>query len=200
MNAAAGLLFATALAAAVATPGPSTAAVVARVLARGPRGATLLCAGLLAGDVFWLLAAVSGAAVLATRFDEAFAVIRYAGAAYLFYCAVKLWLATPAAATRNPRDESGLLLSGLAIALGNPKTVLFYLALLPGIVRVDALSLRDVCLLVALTTAIVAGVLSGYALLAARLRHHLHSPAALQRINRISAVLMAAAATAIVLR
>ena len=52
MNAGSGLLFAMTLAAAAAMPGPSTAAAVARVLARGLGGAVRLCIGLVLGELF----------------------------------------------------------------------------------------------------------------------------------------------------
>lgn len=200
MNAAAGMLFATTLAAAAATPGPSTAAVVSRVLARGLGAAPLLCVGLVVGDLFWLLCAVFGAAALAESYAALFVAIRYAGAAYLLYLAATLWRTAPSAAQDIDRTRSRALLAGLGLALGNPKTMLFYLALLPGIVSLDAVSARDVSMLAVLVAAVVGGVLFAYALLAARLRNTLRSPATLRRINRASAVLIAGAAVAIVLR
>ncbi|HSX61623.1 MAG TPA: LysE family translocator [Tahibacter sp.] len=200
MNAAAGLLFATTLAAAVATPGPSTAAVVSRVLARGFGAAPLLCIGLIAGDLFWLLCAVFGVAALADGHAALFDAVRYAGAAYLLFLAATLWRAEPVAAAEAGRAPSRALLAGLGLALGNPKTMLFYLALLPGIVSLDAVSARDVSTLAALVAVVVGGVLFAYALLAARLRDTFRSPAALRRINRGSAVLMAVAAVVVVTR
>ena len=196
-----GLLFATALAAAVATPGPSTTALVARVFARGMRGVRRLCLGLVLGELFWLACAVLGAAVLAQHFGALFAVIRYAGVVYLLWLAWKLWRVAPATAVIDgDRESPGLLLTGLSLALGNPKTMLFYFALLPGIVSLDALSLRDALTLAAVVITIVVGVLAAYALLAERLRRHLHSPAALRRVSRGSALLMAGAAGAIATR
>ena len=201
MSPAAGLLFTTVLAAAVAAPGPSSAALVARVLAYGLRGVGRLCVGLLLGDLFWLLCALWGVAALAQHFGALFAAIRYAGVAYLLVLAWKLWRATPVAATSaGDRESPRLLLTGLALALGNPKTMLFYLALLPGIVSLDALSLSDALILAILVTVVVAGVLAAYVLLAARLRRLLHSPVALRRINRGSALLMVAAAGGIAAR
>lgn len=200
MNAGSGLLFATALAAAAAMPGPSTAAAVARALAGGLGGAARLCVGLVLGELFWLSCAILGVAALADRHQGLFAVIRYAGVAYLLWLAWKLWHAPAVATPAGDRDDARLPLAGLAIALGNPKTMLFYVALLPGIVRLDDLLLRDVLELGALATAVVAGVLAAYVLSAERLRRHLHSPVALRRIGRGSALLMTAAAGAIVSR
>lgn len=199
MSPAAGLLFTTVLAVAVATPGPSTAALVAHVLARGRDGVGRLCVGLLLGDLFWLGCALVGVAAVAQHLGDLFTAIRYAGVAYLLALAWKLWRAAPTTAAitgGSPR----LLLTGLALALGNPKTMLFYLALLPGIVSLASLSLRDALTLAALATTIVLAVLAMYVLLAERLRRHLHSAVALRRINRGSALLMVGAAGAITAR
>jgi len=201
MSLAAGLLFAMALTVAAATPGPSTAALVAHLLGRGTRGAWRLCVGLLLGDLFWLLCALLGAAALAQHFGTLFATIRYAGAAYLLWLAWKLWRTVPVATPiAGDRESPRLLLTGLALALGNPKTMLFYIALLPGIVSLDTLSPRDASILAALATIVVAGILAAYSLLAQRLRHYLHSPAALGRVNRASALLMLGAAGTIATR
>jgi len=197
MNASAGLLFATALAAAAATPGPTITAVVARVLARGRSGALPFCLGLLLAELFWLLCAIVGVGALVARFHGLFEAIRYAGVAWLLWLAWKLWHAPPVAAEASAGSESHALLAGAGIALGNPKTMLFYVALLPGIVSLDTLSARDTLLLCVLATAVVGVVLGACVLLAERLRRHFHSPAAMRRVLRGSALLMAAAAAAI---
>lgn len=200
MSPGSGLLFATALAAAVAMPGPSTAAAVARVLARGLGGAVPLCIGLVLGELFWLSCAILGVATLADRHHGLFVAIRYAGVAYLLWLAWKLWHAPPVAPVADDRDDARLSFAGLAIALGNPKTMLFYVALLPGVLRLDDLPLRDALVLGALAAAVVVGVLAAYVLAAERLRRHLHSPVALRRIGRGSALLMTVAAGAIASR
>jgi len=201
MSPAASFLFATALAAACATPGPSTTAVVARVLARGLRGTALLCLGLLLGDLFWLLCATFGVAALAQHFHGAFVAIKYVGVAYLLYLAWAFWT-TPASAMTPSADDrpSRVLLTGLAIALGNPKTMLFYVALLPCLVTLDGLPLRDVLALIAIVVVVVGAVLAAYVLLAEHVRRWLQSPRALRRVNRGSAVLMTATAAVIATR
>ncbi len=77
----------------------------------------------------WLTFAVLGLAALAQAFHEVFLVVKYAGAAYLLYLAYKLWTA-PATAREVAAEEktehpAKLLLGGLAITLGNPKTIVF---------------------------------------------------------------------------
>src|SRR5262245_47328137 len=132
------LVFTGALFVAAASPGPSIAAIVARVLGRGMNGAIAFTAGVALGDVVWLTVAVLGLAVLAHTFHAVFLVIKYAGAAYLLYLAWKLWT-TPVAAHDLAPDTSDvkrvrLFLAGLAVTMGNPKVMVFYLALLPNIV------------------------------------------------------------------
>ncbi len=200
------LVFATALAVACATPGPSTTALVARVLAPGPGGAPMFCAGLVIGDLVWLLCAALGVATLAEQFQPLFLAIKYAGAGYLLWLAWKFWTApvAPAPASGATPTIAGegrrVLLTGLSIALGNPKTMLFYVALLPGMVGLGGLSARDLLALALVVVAVVGAVLAAYALLAVRARRFIRSPRALRRVHRGSGVLMAGAAGVIVTR
>src|SRR6476646_8793061 len=83
MDVAALVLFASTLLLAAASPGPGVAALVARVVGRGARGAGAFAAGLILGDLVWLAVAILGLAVVAQTFHEVFLVIKYAGACYL---------------------------------------------------------------------------------------------------------------------
>ena len=204
MDLAALTLFATALFIAAASPGPGIAAVVARVLGRGMPGAIAFTAGMAIGDVVWLTFAILGLAVVAQAFHGVFLVIKYVGAAYLVYLAWKLWTARVttqevAAGTRR-ENPVALFLAGLAVALGNPKVMLFYLALLPSLVDLSHISVLGYAELVALTLAVLGIVLGGYILLAARVRSLFRSPRAMRIVNRGTGTVMAGAAVAIATR
>src|SRR5690606_28655918 len=115
--------------------GPGIAAIVARVLGRGPKEAVPFSIGIALGDIVWLTFAILGLAAIAQTFHEVFLVIRYLGAAYLLYLAYKLWT-IPVAEQKVEADRAAehpvrLFFGGLALTLGNPKTMVFYLALLP---------------------------------------------------------------------
>src|SRR5215813_10657283 len=97
MDLAALVLFASTLLVAAASPGPGIAALVARVIGRGPEGASAFAAGLILGDLVWLAVAILGLAVVAQTFHEVFLAIKYAGAAYLIYLAYRMWTAPVAA-------------------------------------------------------------------------------------------------------
>jgi threonine/homoserine/homoserine lactone efflux protein len=195
--------FAAIFAVACASPGPTIAALIARVLGRGLAGAPAFCAGLLIGDLVWLAAACFGLAVVAQTMQPVFAALKYAGAAYLLWLAWKLWTAPAAPASDMPpvRGEGIRLLAvGLAIALGNPKTMLFYLALLPTLIDLADLPVSGFLALGAVVAAVYAAVLFAYVTLAARARRLFRSARAMQAVNRSTATVMAGAAVAVATR
>jgi len=198
------LVFGMALFIAAATPGPGIAAIVARVLGRGTQGALAFSAGVAVGDVVWLTLAVVGLSALAQMFHEVFLAIKYAGAAYLLYLAYRLWTAPvePAAAGAGARGEHPLKLffAGLAVTMGNPKVMVFYLALLPSLLDIAGMTVVGYAELVLVTLSVLGLVFAGYIGLATRARRLFTSPKALRRINRGTGAVMAGAAAAIAAR
>jgi threonine/homoserine/homoserine lactone efflux protein len=197
------LVFAAAYFAALVLPGPGVTALVARVLARGTNGAPAFIAGFVVGSLIWFAIAATGLAVLAAGFATVFVAVRYAGAAYLLYLAWKLWTAParPPSAT-PPAPEAGwrLFLTGAAINLGNPKVIVFFLALLPTVVDLGTLTAAGFLELAAIIIAIVSIVLGAYTLAAARARRLFTSPRAVRLMNRGSSAIMAGAAVTIAAR
>lgn len=196
------LVFAAAYLAVVILPGPAVTALLARVLVRGPQGAAGFIAGIIAGALIWLAVAATGLAALAAAFAPVFVVIRYAGAAYLLWLAWKLWTAPvqPLQASEGAGDGKGMFLTGLALNLGNPKAIIFFLALLPSVVDLDGLTPIIFAELAAVVVSIAVGVLGGYVVMAARLRRLFTSPRAIRMVNRGSSVAMAGAAATIATR
>jgi threonine/homoserine/homoserine lactone efflux protein len=198
------VLFGTALFIAAASPGPGIAAIVARVLGRGTQGALAFSAGLAIGDVVWLTFAIVGLATLAQTFHEVFVAIKYAGAAYLLYLAYRLWTA-PAEARDVTALHAGerparLFLAGLAVTMGNPKVMIFYLALLPSLLDLAAVTALGYVELVLVTLGVLAAVFGAYVGLASRARRLFTSQKAIRRINRTTGAVMAGAAAAIASR
>jgi threonine/homoserine/homoserine lactone efflux protein len=191
------LVFAAAYLAVVILPGPAVTALTAHVLAHGPRGVPCFIAGVVFGALIWFTVAATGLAALAAAFGGLFVAIRYAGAAYLLYLAWRLWTAQSApraAADAPPAQRWGLVLTGLAINLGNPKAVVFFLALLPTVVPLEKLSLLGIAELAIVIAIVVTAVFSVYAVAAARARRLFTSPGAVRMLNRGSSVALAGAA------
>jgi threonine/homoserine/homoserine lactone efflux protein len=171
-------------------PGPGIAALVARALGSGIVAALGLAAGIVLGDVIFLTAAV-------------FVVIKYIGAAYLAWIAYRIWTAGLVRADVEAGPRHGVLQSfctGLLVTLGNPKAMLFYMALLPTLMDLRTLTPAGYGTLVGLTAVVLAVVTIPYALLAAAARQFLQHPAAVRRLNHLSAGFLISAAGYIVLR
>ncbi|MET0633275.1 MAG: LysE family translocator [Xanthobacteraceae bacterium] len=201
MDLAALLIFAGALVVAAASPGPAIAVLVGRVIGRGPEGAGAFAAGLIIGDLVWLAVAVLGLAVVAQTFHEVFLVIKYAGAAYLIYLAYRMWTAPVApgdvaAATRGDRLPR-LFLAGLALTLGNPKVVAFYLALLPNLIDLASVGVLGYAELAAICVGILIVVYGGYVVAAVRARALFRSSRAMRLLNRAGGTMIAGAAVAV---
>lgn len=194
------LIFALALFVAAGTPGPSVAALVARVLTNGFRDVLPFLAAMWAGEALWLTCAVAGLAVVAHTFGIVFIVLKFLGVAYLMFLSWKMWFApTQVGGSELPRGQSPwrMFVAGLAVTLGNPKIMVFYLALLPTIVNLDHVSIPAWLELTGTTVSVLMAVDVAWALLAVRARRFLTSRKAVKIANRTSATAMVGAAVAI---
>jgi threonine/homoserine/homoserine lactone efflux protein len=195
------LIFAGALLIAAGSPGPSIAALVARVISRGWRDVVPFAAAMWVGEALWLTLAVYGLAALADALHWAFVVVKYLGVAYLLYLAWKMWFAPVAPPPENAAPRSGscarMFLAGLAVTLGNPKIMVFYLALLPTIIDLAGITLMAWLELTCTMLVILAAIDVAYIVLAARARRLLRSPRALRIANRAGAAVLGGAAAAI---
>ncbi|MBB3612176.1 LysE family translocator [Rhizobium sp. BK602] len=203
MTLAALLAYSGALFIAAAIPGPGITAIVARALGSGFRETFFMGLGLVLGDMTYLTAVVLGLAFVAQTFTEIFIAIKIAGVLYLGYIAWKLWTAglisTDVSAKKSTSPGMSFL-SGLLVTLGNPKTMLFYVALVPTLIDLDSIGLPDYALLLAATFVVLLAVLIPYMLLASRARSFLKKPRALQVLNRAAAGILAGTAAFIAVR
>jgi threonine/homoserine/homoserine lactone efflux protein len=186
---------------AVASPGPGVAAVVARSLARGSSGAPAFIAGFVIGDLVWFTLAATGLAALAQTAYALFVAVKYAGAAYLLYMAWRMWTSRADAIDTDKLDasqkSSRLFLGSLALTLGNPKTMVFFLALLPTVVKLETLTVAGFVEIAAVICVVLPLVLGSYVVAAVRARRLLRSPRAIRLVNRGGATAMAGAAVAV---
>ncbi len=196
--------YAGALAVAAAIPGPGVTALVARALGSGFRPAFAMSFGLILGDLTYLTAVVLGLAFLAQTFGLAFLVIKWLGVAYLAWLAWKFWSSgiTPETIVAK-KGNTGLIsnfLGGLTLTIGNPKTMIFYVAITPTLVDLKTITLSDYGVLAAVTIAVLMIVLVPYLALAAKARGLLKSPRGLKLLSRGAATFMFGAAAAIAAR
>lgn len=203
MDATAIAIFAGALLVSAGSPGPSVAALVSRVLTNGWRDVAPFIVAMWLGEVTWLLAALAGLAALAELFAVAFTVIKWCGIAYLLWLAVQMWRQPVEwAPTELPTGRSSwsMFLAGLAVTIGNPKIMVFYLALLPTLLDLSSATFAHWAVL-AVTTLVILVITDGLWILAAeRARRLLRSRTARRIANRLSALTLAGAAAFVAAR
>lgn len=196
-------LFAAALFVNAGSPGPSVAALVARVISRGLGSVLPFLAAMWLGEALWLVAAVLGLGVIAEKFYLLFSAVKYAGVAYLLFLAWRMWTApTEVKPGGVPESDSPhrLFLTGMALTLGNPKIMVFYLALLPSLIDLQAVTALGLAELVLTAILVMMTVDLAWALAASWARGWLRSPKAVKVANRASATAMCGAAVAIATR
>ncbi|WP_279223320.1 LysE family translocator [Megamonas hypermegale] len=128
-------------------PGPDIMYLLAKSLADGARSGISLALGLTTGLIFHTTLVIIGVAAIIQQSPLAFAILKYAGAAYLLYLA---WGAFHAQGNLklNAVNKSGsyfkLYRRGVIMNVLNPKVLLFFLAFLPQFVDLnsDSVSLQ----------------------------------------------------------
>ena len=184
------------------TPGPAVAMVTVRGATMGIGRTAPFIFGLVVGDLFLFAMAAAGLIALAAALGPLFFVVKWVGICYLLYLAYSLWNAKPVSLPPTPRDGEGWKTFGMAILLplGNPKAVGFYVALLPTVLDVGALSIFACLELSALIVLIWSGSLFLYAAAAANAGELLKKPRAQLLLNRTSACTMVGVAGTIAAR
>jgi threonine/homoserine/homoserine lactone efflux protein len=122
-------------------PGPGMLYVLARTLAGGRREGVLSSLGTFLGGLTHVLAAATGLSIVLATSAIAFALVKYAGAAYLIYLGVRMIISA-----RTDKDQyTGFQVpagqvprnpfwQGVATEVLNPKTAIFFLAFIPQFV------------------------------------------------------------------
>jgi len=123
----------------IVIPGPSVLFVIGRALAQGRRAALTTVVGNTLGAYTLVVAVALGVGSIVERSVLVFTMLKLAGAAYLVYLGVKAWRqrgSLQAAFTDDTTTRSGVrtLWEGFAVGVANPKTIVFFAAVLPQFV------------------------------------------------------------------
>ena len=176
------------------TPGPVWVALTARALAGGFHAAWPVALGVVVGDAIWPLLAILGVTWITTTFAGAMTVMKLIAAAVFFAMGALILLhrdrpITADSRLTRPGAWAGFL-AGLAVILGNPKAILFYMGVLPGFFDLTRLTPPDIALIVAASIAVPLFGNLLIALFIDRARQLLTSPEALRRTNSVAGLLL----------
>lgn len=198
------LVFLLAFAASAAAPGPEIAGILGRALSGGMISSFPLAFGIILGKLLMLTAAILGLSALVPLLGPLFVALKYIGAAYLIWLGVKKWrragrlLAT--ADTTKPVNflpEVGL---GLAMTLSNPIAIVFYIALLPGVIDVAHITPGRYAVLCSIIVGVMCTITLGYGLIAEMARKLFSSATSKVHIDRTSGAMMVGAGLLIATR
>jgi threonine/homoserine/homoserine lactone efflux protein len=131
------LVFLTAALALNLTPGNDMMYVLGQGLKSGPKAGIAASLGIATGSLIHLALVAAGLAVLLAQHPQVFDAVRWAGAAYLVWIAVRT-LAAPAASLQIVGERRGLIRAwrdGVLVNVFNPKTIIFMFAFLPPFVH-----------------------------------------------------------------
>jgi threonine/homoserine/homoserine lactone efflux protein len=148
--------------------------VVGRSLALGWRGGVLTVLGNAAGQLVQVAAVALGVGIVVAQSVILFSVVKMAGAAYLVYLGIKAirHRRDHRALDRQPVDPRPLRLmtQGLVVGATNPKSVVFFVAVLPqfvdyptGAIPFQLALLGLVFVLIALVSDSLWAIAAGYA-------------------------------------
>lgn len=167
------------------SPGPGAALSMSAGLRHGQFGALPAIFGLQAALLIQLAIVGMGLGAVLAASATAFAVVKFAGAAYLVWLGVQKWRrAGSDDVAQGKALRSGLFRQGLLVNLTNPKAIVFMAALTPQFIDPNRPQLPQF-LIIALTMCVTDTiVMSGYALLASRLGAWLHDARARRTQDR----------------
>lgn len=187
-------LYAGALLVLFLTPGPVWVGLIARSLSGGFPAAWPLALGVVVGDVVWSLLAVFGITWILSIYGGFLELLKWVAAAiFIVMGAAIIRSAGNAIGTDSRLTRPGMwagFVAGLAVILGNPKAILFYMGMLPGFFDLTALTWVDVAVIAGLSALIPLVGNLGMAVFIDRAKRLISSPDALRRTNRIAGALL----------
>ncbi len=176
------------------TPGPVWVALTARTLTGGFAAAWPLAVGVVLGDALWPLVAIFGLGWVLSVFNGFMILMRLVAAATFAVMGLLLFRnAGQGIVTDSRLTPPGRLagfMAGVAVILGNPKAILFYMGVLPGFFDLSRVTAADIAVIVLVSMLIPLIGNLGFALFIDRARRLLASPIALRRTNRVAGVLL----------
>ncbi|GIL04787.1 MAG: LysE family translocator [Burkholderiaceae bacterium] len=181
------------------SPGPAVMLVIAYGLTQGARRSLPATLGILSANaIYFAVSATSLGAVLVSSRAFFFAV-KWIGAAYLVYLGLRALFGQPSPITAsNPAARGSnwrsIYASGLTLQLANPKTLIFFVAILPQFVDPRLPIGAQMAWLAAGSVVPEFFILAGYGFLASRAARIATDPRYARWTDRIAGALVLAAA------
>lgn len=189
------LAFVAASTALIVLPGPTVLLVLSYAIAQGRRVAVATALGVGLGDLVAMTASLLGLGAVVMASATAFTVLKWIGAAYLFYLGVKMLRSAPDATLGRLDQDTGAVASArrvfghaFVVTALNPKSIGFFIAFVPHFIAPDApLAPQFATLIVTFASLGTINALA-YALLAGTMRTRIARPRVLRNMTRAGGI------------
>ncbi len=177
------LIYLTLVFVATSTPGPAVLFIMTHSTLHGWRKAVFAALGNIVGLFCLGVIAVTGLGTILQTSEVIFKLIKYAGAVYLIYLGIKLFLQKDVdfSAMNNQgvsRDVSAFktFFQALGVAVSNPKAIVFLTALFPQFININEALIPQFSVLITILMVFSFSFLMSYALLAHKIKAWLTRP------------------------
>lgn len=178
---------------ATASPGPAVLFIITTSTLHGLKKAIYAGLGNIVGLFCLGIIAVTGLGTILSASVELFNIIKYGGAAYLVYLGLKL-IFQKQTTFSTIKDQSKLIdlssqklfFQAMAVALSNPKAIVFLTALFPQFIDIKESLIPQFTILIVTLMFFSFFFLMSYALLAHKMGTWLNQPKRMKYFNRAS--------------
>lgn len=173
---------------AVLSPGPGVALTITNSIRFGLHDTVGGILGLVLGAFLLAFLSATGASLVLAASAVAFTIVKYVGAAYLFYLGVRMWLGSDERSQSAAGTESSRRIrfwEGFSLQLSNPKAIFFFVSIFPQFID-PALSIPgQFSILIGTYCVLIVVIHSLYAASASKARRWLYSPKGYRVVNRV---------------
>ena len=164
------LAFCVAAIALALVPGPTVTVIIANSLRYGAKAGLMNVLGTQVGFLIWLALATAGLNAALQIMGVWFDVLRWAGAAYLVWLGIKLFMSKGdlALAVDRARPKGSFFLQGFVVIISNPKMLVLFGAMIPPFLSTGGNVTQETLLLGLTFMVIAAAGDTAYALLAGK--------------------------------
>lgn len=189
-----GFIFAISLILLWIKPGPGQAAIITRALNDGFFAGWCVAMGIVTGSVIFFLLTAFGIAFIKDYIEQINVIFKITGSVYLFYMGYLGLKNIESGQWQGRQDKKSKkeiiknYITGLLITMANPFAIFFFIGIMPTLVPLGELTLRDIfigAIIVAYVGFIVDSIIAG---LAAQVKQTLSSTTFVRNINLVTSI------------
>ncbi len=174
-----------------ASPGPDNLMIFSKTVANGPTHGIAYGLGVVFSIFCFVILAAISLNMVSQYMAENFRIVQYIGSIYLIYTGIVMWRSSPEIKKRAMQGGlPKLFLLGFLLNISNPKMPIFYLALLPGVLGFQPVTLYDTIWLLVIIALVEVVVIGGHVFTGFKVKHAFSDRKKITLLNRGAGALM----------